>query len=224
MRRPPRGLTPEEAALWAQLAATVTPLRPPARGGPRQPVGPALAPAPGGAAPERLAPQAPPRRSATGTRPPLLPVLPDRIAASPKPRPHSPPVPRSPPLGSAAVPPAFGDPGAPGAHWERRLAKAALAPELTLDLHGHTLGQAHARLNEGLAQARAMGVRLVLVITGRPRPAEAADRGERRGAIRAKFLDWLAAGPHAGAIAAVRPAHPRHGGEGALYLVLRRKG
>jgi DNA-nicking Smr family endonuclease len=35
-------------------------------------------------------------------------------------------------------------------------------------------------------------------------------------------LDWLAAGPHAGDIAAVRPAHRRHGGGGALYLVMRR--
>jgi DNA-nicking Smr family endonuclease len=63
---------------------------------------------------------------------------------------------------------------------------------------------------------------VVLVITGRPRPAESADRGERRGAIRAKVLDWLAAGPHASSIAAIRQAHPRHGGDGALYLVLRR--
>ena len=67
-----------------------------------------------------------------------------------------------------------------------------------------------------------MEARLVLLITGKPRPADPADRGHRRGAIRAKVLDWLAAGPHASAIAAVRPAHRRHGGEGALYLVLKR--
>ena len=63
---------------------------------------------------------------------------------------------------------------------------------------------------------------MVLLITGRPRPTEAADRGERRGAIRAKVLDWLAAGPHASRIAAVRPAHRKHGGAGALYIILRR--
>jgi DNA-nicking Smr family endonuclease len=63
----------------------------------------------------------------------------------------------------------------------------------------------------------------VLVITGKARPTEAADRGERRGAIRAKVLDWLAAGPHASAIAAIRKAHRRHGGDGALYIVLRRR-
>jgi DNA-nicking Smr family endonuclease len=47
---------------------------------------------------------------------------------------------------------------------------------------------------------------------------------ERRGAIRAKLLDWLAASRHADVIAAVRRAHVRHGGEGALYLVLKRSG
>jgi len=106
--------------------------------------------------------------------------------------------------------------------WERRLAKAAIAPDFTIDLHGHTLDQAYDRLNLGLGQARLMGARLVLLVTGRPRPVEAADRGTRRGAIRAKVLDWLAAGPHASDVVAIRAAHRRHGGDGALYLVLRR--
>ncbi|MGB7419387.1 MAG: Smr/MutS family protein, partial [Erythrobacter sp.] len=62
----------------------------------------------------------------------------------------------------------------------------------------------------------------VLVVAGRERPVDPADRQTKRGAIRAKLLDWLAASRHADAIAAVRRAHIRHGGEGALYLVLRR--
>lgn len=107
--------------------------------------------------------------------------------------------------------------------WERKLARAEIAPDYTLDLHGHSLDAAHARLDHGLTQAVAMGARLVLVITGRPRPVEAADRGQRRGAIRAKLLDWLAAGPHAHSIAAVRGAHRRHGGAGAVYVVLKRR-
>src|SRR3546814_9901396 len=53
----------------------------------------------------------------------------------------------------------------------------------------------------------------------KPRPADPADRAHRRGAIRAKILDWLAASSHGPTIAAVRGAHRRHGGEGALYLV-----
>ena len=106
--------------------------------------------------------------------------------------------------------------------WERKLAKAAIAPDFTLDLHGNGLDAAHERLNHGLSLALSQGARMVLVITGRARPVDAADRGSRRGAIRAKLLDWLAAGPHGSKIAAVRPAHPRHGGAGAVYVVLRR--
>jgi DNA-nicking Smr family endonuclease len=108
-------------------------------------------------------------------------------------------------------------------HWDRRLKAGTEPPDFTLDLHGLTLDQAHRRLEGGLAQARATGARLVLVVTGKPRPAEAADRGTRRGAIRAKLLDWLAAGPHGDSVAAIRQAHRRHGGDGALYLVLRRE-
>lgn len=106
--------------------------------------------------------------------------------------------------------------------WERKLGRGTALPDFSLDLHGLTLDQAHTRLESGLAQARAMGARLVLVVTGKPRPVDAADRGHKRGAIRAKIIDWLAAGHHADSIVAIRQAHRRHGGDGALYLVLRR--
>ena len=106
--------------------------------------------------------------------------------------------------------------------WDRKLARGTAAPDFTLDLHGHTLDSAHARLDAGLTQARAMGARVVLVIAGKSRPVEHADRGERRGAIRAKLLDWRAVGPHGSSIAAIRKAHRSHGGEGALYVRLAR--
>jgi len=106
--------------------------------------------------------------------------------------------------------------------WERKLKSARIDPDFTLDLHGHTLDAAHMRLDRGLAQAKAMGARLVLVVTGKSRPVDAADRATKRGAIRAKILDWLAIGPHGSDIAAVRGAHRRHGGDGAIYIVLKR--
>lgn len=107
--------------------------------------------------------------------------------------------------------------------WDRRITRGEVQPDFTLDLHGCTLDMAHVRLEHGLSQALAQGARVLLLITGRARPADDhALRGERRGVIRAKFMDWLAAGPFASRIAAVRPAHPRHGGAGAVYLVLRR--
>jgi len=107
-------------------------------------------------------------------------------------------------------------------HWNRKLKSGQIAPDYTLDLHGHTLDGAYTRVMSGVDQARAMGARVVLVIAGRERPVDPADRGTKRGAIRAKLLDWLAASHHSDAIAAVRRAHIRHGGEGALYLVLKR--
>jgi DNA-nicking Smr family endonuclease len=106
--------------------------------------------------------------------------------------------------------------------WERKVTQGAVRPDFTIDLHGHGLDAAHSRLDHGLALALVQGARVVLVITGRPRPVDAADRGSRRGAIRAKLIDWLAAGQHASSIAAVRPAHQKHGGAGAVYVVLKR--
>ena len=60
-----------------------------------------------------------------------------------------------------------------------------------------------------------------MLVTGKP-PRPDSERPHARGAIRAAVADWLAGSRHADAIAAVRGAHPRHGGMGALYIVLRR--
>jgi DNA-nicking Smr family endonuclease len=108
-------------------------------------------------------------------------------------------------------------------HWDRRVKGGRIVPDLTLDLHGHSLDAAYARIMTALDQARAIGARVVLVVAGRERPVDPADRMVKRGAIRAKLLDWLASSRHADAIVAVRKAHIRHGGDGALYLVLKRK-
>lgn len=193
--RPPRGLSREEAELWGRVAKTVKPLR-------KLPESPPLGEVAARSADEGGSFPSPlkrPLRPASGGPPP------------PKGEPHN---------KAAALRP-LDRHGLDGS-WERKLAKAEISPDFTLDLHGHSLDAAHARLDHGLAQAVSLGARLVLVITGKPRPVEAADRGGRRGAIRAKLLDWLAHSPHASRIAAVRPAQPRHGGAGAVYIVLKR--
>lgn len=128
---------------------------------------------------------------------------------------------RSPPVAVKAPPAPVPHRGL-DSHWDRRIKAGALQPDFTLDLHGHGLDSAYDRLMQGLDQARAMEAKIVLLIAGRSRPVDPADRGEQRGAIRAKLLDWLAASRHSAAISAVRKAHIRHGGEGALYLVLKR--
>jgi len=103
--------------------------------------------------------------------------------------------------------------------WDRRLRRGTVQPERSIDLHGHTLASAHKVLDQALERAVADDVRVLLVVTGKP-PRDPAPH--RRGLIRASIGDWLAASRHAPRIAAVRNAHPRHGGTGALYLILRR--
>lgn len=106
--------------------------------------------------------------------------------------------------------------------WDKRIAKGDLAPDVTIDLHGETLATAHVRLNRGLDAAIRHGDRTILLITGKPAVDNPRLPPTSRGVIRASVMDWLAASVHADRIAAVRNAHPRHGGAGALYIILRR--
>ncbi len=106
--------------------------------------------------------------------------------------------------------------------WEKRIRGGTINPDMSIDLHGHSLSAAHVRLNQAIASGLARDARVLLVVTGKP-PKNAADGASRRGVIRAEIGHWLETSPYADRIASVRVAHPRHGGDGALYLVLRRK-
>jgi DNA-nicking Smr family endonuclease len=108
------------------------------------------------------------------------------------------------------------------AGWDQKLLKGTAAPDRTIDLHGHGLAAAHAMLERSLADAIRHGARLLLVVTGRPARDNPRMPPTGRGVIRASVPDWIAASPYAGHVAAIRNAHPRHGGAGALYLILRR--
>ncbi|WP_345777676.1 Smr/MutS family protein [Sphingomicrobium clamense] len=103
--------------------------------------------------------------------------------------------------------------------WDRRLKSGKVSPDRVIDLHGHRLDDAWNAIDRGLEQAIAAGDRLVLLITGHPPKGEPP---VARGKIRDAVEGWLSASRHSSAIAAVRKAHQRHGGRGALYLVLRR--
>jgi DNA-nicking Smr family endonuclease len=136
--------------------------------------------------------------------------------------PQAPPTPRieSAPRPAPAAAPRKAIPGTTlDASWDRRLSRGLVQPDRTLDLHGHNLATAHDRLDRMLARAIGEGARVLLLITGKP----PADTSGKRGRIRAAVGDWLAVSRHAAAIAAVRGAHPRHGGAGALYIILRRR-
>lgn len=205
----PRGLSAEEQAAWSALAQSVTPLP-----------GKVISGKVAGSAHKTSA--KPSKPAPTGAAKPLIKPPPKFQGKLP---PKLPPTRRAPPPARPApAPPKRAFNSQLDSHWNRRLKSGQIAPDYTLDLHGHTLDSAYTRIISGLDQARAMDARLVLVIAGRERPVDPADRGDKRGAIRAKLLDWLAASHHADAIAAVRRAHIKHGGGGALYLVLRRPG
>jgi DNA-nicking Smr family endonuclease len=108
------------------------------------------------------------------------------------------------------------------AGWDRKLSRGMIIPDRTVDLHGYGLSAAHVRLNQALSDAVVTGARVILLITGRAQRDNPRMPPTSRGVIRASVGDWLAASPHADQIAAIRNAHPRHGGAGALYLIMRR--
>ena len=105
-------------------------------------------------------------------------------------------------------------------HWDRRIHRGGIVPDISVDLHDSSLSRAYVRLDGALEQAVAQNLKVILLVTGKPRAHDRAS-GEGRGAIAAVVRDWLAASRHARYISAVRNAHPKHGGAGALYIVLK---
>lgn len=97
---------------------------------------------------------------------------------------------------------------------KRRLVRERDPIEAKLDLHGHGRFQAEDALIAFLMQAQARGYRAVLVVTGQGR------RGG--GVIRASIHDWLTGPALQPVVSGFAPAHRRHGGDGALYVTLRR--
>jgi DNA-nicking Smr family endonuclease len=140
----------------------------------------------------------------------------EQARAAPEPRPLTPPPPRK-----AAPPPARPKPGTTlDGSWDRKLESGSVRPDRILDLHGHNLDRAWSAIDVALERAIDAGDRVLLLITGHARPGAPPIE---RGRIRAAVHDWLAVSRHAPRIAAVRAAHPRHGGGGSLYIVLRRR-
>jgi DNA-nicking Smr family endonuclease len=195
-----RSLSPDEAALWVRVMAGVRPIA-------RRPAEPAPALAQGGA---KAKPVLPPGGGVTKpSRSAVVATKPRAIGTS------------APAAKVSRATPAPIVSNTLDGSWDRRLSRGLVAPDRTVDLHGHTLASAYDLLDAALAMAIRAGDRTILLVTGKP-PRPASERPHARGAIRAATGDWLAGSRHAAAIAAVRAAHPRHGGAGALYIVLKR--
>jgi DNA-nicking Smr family endonuclease len=104
---------------------------------------------------------------------------------------------------------------------DRALGRGRRAPQASLDLHGMTLAAAERAVTRFLAEASAGGLRIVLIVTGKGWRLE----GGRvmGGRIRAEFPAWLERADIRALVAGVKTAHARHGGEGAFYVLLRRR-
>jgi DNA-nicking Smr family endonuclease len=145
-----------------------------------------------------------------------------------KPRPAEPPLPRSRPKPAAATGPKAGHvPHAGGLDRQtaRQLAKGKLEVEARLDLHGLRQRDAHAQLHRFLMQAQVRGLRHVLVITGKGAPAEPGlsfYEEEERGVLRNAVPRWLAEPEFAPLVVSFAAAPRRLGGDGALYVRLRK--
>jgi DNA-nicking Smr family endonuclease len=97
----------------------------------------------------------------------------------------------------------------------QRIAKAREAIGARMDLHGMTQDRARATLEGFLQRAWDDGCRAVLVITGK------GVQGD--GVLKRRAPEWLGAPHLAHIVAGISEAHRRHGGEGALYVALKRK-
>lgn len=97
----------------------------------------------------------------------------------------------------------------------RKLTRGEIAPTAKLDLHGLTENAAHGALTAFLLAAHRRGDRLVLVVTGKGSGGV--------GVLRRMVPRWIEEAPMTKVIAEKRWAHRRHGGEGALYIYLRKR-
>lgn len=96
--------------------------------------------------------------------------------------------------------------------------KRGLRPiEAQLDLHGLTQPEAHRRLIEFVEACYRDGRRCVLIITGRGLGPDGP------GVLKRAVPRWLGEAGLRRRVLAIATAQPRHGGAGALYLLLRRQ-
>lgn len=137
----------------------------------------------------------------------------------------TPPVPPSQPKAVPKVVPKGPPPLAPlGRRMRQKLARGAEPIDRRLDLHGMTQQAAHAALLRFVRAAQADGAKTVLVITGKGGPRPDADPYTERGVLRRQVPLWLAAPDLREVVLGIEAAHVGHGGEGALYVRLRRAG
>lgn len=137
-----------------------------------------------------------------------------RVAAKPVALPKSVPPAIIPRTQKPAVPPL-----APLGRRERsQLSRGRKEIEARLDLHGMTQTRAHRALSGFLQRAHGDGLTFVLVITGKGKMGIESERG----VLRRQVPQWLGQPEFRALVVGFEEAHIGHGGEGALYVRIRR--
>lgn len=98
-----------------------------------------------------------------------------------------------------------------------RLRRGKLPIEAALDLHGMTQERAHAALDSFVARAFDAGLRCIVVVTGK------GARSPEGGVLKQRVPMWLNQPGNREKLLAISHAQPHHGGEGALYVLLKRR-
>lgn len=123
------------------------------------------------------------------------------VAAAPAPRVAKPSVPPLAPLGKRE---------------RTKLSRGRSEIEARLDLHGMTQTRAHRALAGFLHRAHQDGLTFVLVITGKGRS------GGESGVLRRQVPEWLSLPEFRAFVVGFEEAAIGHGGQGALYVRIRR--
>jgi DNA-nicking Smr family endonuclease len=128
---------------------------------------------------------------------------------------------------AGAPPPAPAKPALPslaplGRRLRQRVARGKETIDGRLDLHGLTQSEAHAKLLHFLRSASAREARLVLVITGKGSGNLGARGDGERGVLRRQVPHWLGLPEFRTFVVGFEDAHVAHGGEGALYVRIRK--
>lgn len=107
-----------------------------------------------------------------------------------------------------------------GRRTRQKLARGTEAIDRRIDLHGLTQAEALGVLKRFLRDAQSEGARFVLVITGKGRGGAGGEW--ESGVLRRQVPRWLKLKEFRDYVIGIEPAHFRHGGEGAIYVRLRR--
>jgi DNA-nicking Smr family endonuclease len=123
------------------------------------------------------------------------------------------------PLPSVKAPRMAAPPLAPLGRRERsQLSRGRKEIDARLDLHGMTQTRAHRALSGFLLRAHREGLTFVLVITGKGKIGAESERG----VLRRQVPQWLSLPEFRSLVVGFEEAHIGHGGEGALYVRIRR--